>query len=107
MSQTPSVSYLPHDVSLTAGVAVLLQATRVAPCCPGAVGRVSGRLTDGQAALEVHRQLGQTLQWKRFFIYDNLLSILCVFSFLNQQIYLFYFLLSLSIVVVIKHVSPI
>lgn len=59
---TRCASYLPHDVGLTAGVAVLLQATRVAPRGPAAVGPLAAGLTHGQAALEVHRQLGQTLK---------------------------------------------
>lgn len=54
------ISYLSHDVSLTAGVAVLLQAARVGRGS-SAVRRLAGRVAEGQAALEVHRQLGQAL----------------------------------------------
>lgn len=52
--------YLSHDVSLTASVTVLLQVARVAHGS-SAVHHFAGRVADTQAALEVHRQLGQAL----------------------------------------------
>lgn len=55
-----TASYLSHDVSLTASVTVLLQIARV-PSVSSVVCRLAGRVTDRQAALEVHRQLCKAL----------------------------------------------
>ncbi len=60
VGQCVSVSYLSHDVSLTASVTILLQTARVTHG-PSAVCHLAGRVTDRQAALEVHCQLGQAL----------------------------------------------
>lgn len=56
-----SDSYLSHDVSLTASVTVLLQTAGVTHSS-GAVRHLAGRVADGRAALEVHRQLRQALR---------------------------------------------
>lgn len=53
-------SYLSHDVSLTASVTVLLPIARL-PSVSSVVCRLAGRVTDRQAALEVHRQLRKAL----------------------------------------------
>lgn len=54
------VSYLPHDVSLTASVTVLLQIARVTHGS-SAVRHLAGRIAHRQAALEVNSQLSQAL----------------------------------------------
>lgn len=58
---TATVSYLSHDVGLTAGVTVLLQTARVARRS-SAVRHLVGRVADRQAALEVHCELRQALR---------------------------------------------
>lgn len=58
--RSSNVSYLSHDVCLTAGVTVLLQSTRVAHSSD-AVCHLAGRVADRQAALEVYCQLSQAL----------------------------------------------
>lgn len=63
------VSYLSHDVSLTASVTVLLQIARVTHGS-SAVCHLAGRVADRQAALEVHRQLRQAL-WDGIVINDK------------------------------------
>lgn len=59
--RSSSVSYLSHDVSLTASVTVQLQIARVTHGS-SAVRHLTGRVADRQAALEVHRQLCQALR---------------------------------------------